>query len=525
MIVDDDVIIRKGLSKNIPWEAKGFQVVAIVGDGEEAYRQFIENSPDIVISDIKMPFVDGLELSKKILAITNEVKIILLTGYEEFQYAKQALEIKVFDYILKPVDLEQLFESVKRAAAALEMDRKISWSLKESRPLLQQRFLTRLINDEYHSELEAQKEADFLELVFRGNCFTVLVVKVDDYFNSNVFQEVADREVAKFNIIERSKKYLGDGAGEALSLGGDEFVLIYCSQNEEESVQHVLGLGEKIKAEINDDLNLSITIGVGTARQGLLGICASFKEAKAAIEFRHIIGKNQVLSVEDTGLPIDEVIYNPPVLDQSLGLKVKMGLNLEALAIIDDIEAQLLLNAFVPLSSVQLIGMQLAMMALGGSETWSAEEATEKNQLFFVRCCMLQEAQTIEEIFNQVRQLITELTQIINRKRESLQAGLVGSAIEYIEENYSKEGLSLSDVAREVHVSPVYLSIIFKKERNINFSEFLNEVRMTKAMELLRNSDLKTYEVAERIGFSNPQYFSVCFKKHTGYSPSDFKKQ
>lgn len=526
MIVDDDVIIRKGLSKNIAWAEHGFQLVGTAGDGEEGYRLFSEMHPDIVISDIKMPFMDGLEMSRKILGESSETKMILLTGYEEFEYAKQALEIKVFDFILKPVDLEQLLNTAKRAATALKAERKVKRSLRESRPLLKQQFLTNLLNGKYPLESEAAAEAAFLEIPFQSDTFTVFLIKVDEYFNPKIFPDIEAQEVTKLNIVNLCREYLPAESGEILSLGGDEVALISCTKSEDTSSQDALALGELLKNALNVRFDLSVTIGIGKTRKGFTGIADSFKEASAATEFRHIIGKNQVLPVEDTGMPVGGKRFDLPEFDKTLGVKVKMGLIAESLAIVDAIEAKLLERPFVSLSAVRLVGMQLVIYVLHEAEAWERENVPgDKNQLSFEECRAIQEGETVREIFNKVREIVRKLTERANQKRESLQAGLVKTAIEYIEANFAQEGLSLTDVARVVHVSPVYLSIMFKKERNINFSEFLNEVRMTKAMELIRNTNLKTYEVAEQVGYGNPQYFSVCFKKYTGYSPSDFKKQ
>ncbi|HYH02557.1 MAG TPA: helix-turn-helix domain-containing protein, partial [Bacillota bacterium] len=250
----------------------------------------------------------------------------------------------------------------------------------------------------------------------------------------------------------------------------------------------------------------------------------SFREARAATEFRHIFGKNQVLTIADTGMPLGGELLDSTEYQEALRLKIKLGLDDEALGILNEIEKRLSQGQFIALSAVQLIGMQLAIGALQEAQ-FGESDPVGQNRFFFERCRPIQEGETVQEIFGALRALVTEITSQINWKRESLQESVIGKAMQYIENNYCREGLSLTDVAQVVHVSPVYLSIMFKKEKNINFSDYLTELRMKRAMELLRNSDLKTYEVAERIGYSNPQYFSVCFKKYCGASPSDFKKQ
>ena len=525
MIVDDDAIIRRGLSRNISWEESGFQLVGTVGDGEEGLRLFLQSQPEIVISDIKMPFMDGLDLSRRLLEVAPETKIILLTGYGEFDYAKQALELKVFDYILKPIDFDVLIQTVQKAATVLDNERKVQWQIQESRPLLKQRFLTRLILGKYQSERELFGEAAFLELKIQKGCYIAVLVKIDDYQNPEVFSGVAEQEIAKVKLANLCRENL-ENQTEVVDLGGDEMVVIFFSNSKPgQTTQAAFEWSETLLSQANERLSLSITIGLGSARPSLLEITDSFREARSALGFRHILGRNQVLTIGDTGMPNAGDTADLPEIREELGLKIKLGLTSEVVKLLDNIEAGLLRRKFVSLSTAQLLGTQLALLLLQEAQDLEAENPQVKRGFFFGQCRLIQEGQTIQDIFMELRRLASEISEMINQRRESMQEGLVGQAVHFIEENYFQEGLSLSDVAQAVHVSPVYLSIMFKKERNINFSSFLTEVRMKKAMELLRSSDLKSYEVAERVGYSNPQYFSVCFKKYSGCSPSEFKKQ
>ncbi|HYH03587.1 MAG TPA: response regulator, partial [Bacillota bacterium] len=231
MIVDDDAIIRRGLSQNIAWAEQGLELVGTAGDGEQGLEMFAQFHPEIVISDIKMPFLDGMGLARRLLNIAPRTKLILLTGYGEFEYAKQALELKIFDYILKPVDLEVLLQTVQRAAAMLEEENKVRWQIEESRPLLQQRFLTRLVEGKYATEEEALAEATFLGMNPRQETFAVIVVKIDEYHNASLFSGVAAQETAKFQIINLCRDIASDQVA-VLNPGGDTLVLIQDGQAE-----------------------------------------------------------------------------------------------------------------------------------------------------------------------------------------------------------------------------------------------------------------------------------------------------
>ncbi len=525
ILIDDDVIVRRGLQRNIAWEEHGLQVVGEAGDGEEGMRLFKALNPSIVISDIKMPFMDGLEFSRQLLELNPRSKIVLITGYEEFDYAKQALQLKVFDLILKPVDNGKLLETLKRAVLDVENDVKLKRQIMESRPLLVQQFLTRLIHGWYPGENEIRDQSIFLEISLNWPQFSVILIKIDEYYNVKFFPGVYEQETAKFKVMDICRDILETGSGYVLDCGGDEIVLI-CGTDLRpgEAIQSMFELGETIRQTVNGKILIQITIGIGTVRPGITEVAVSYRDAKATTEFRHIYGKNQVLVSGETGLPVESDLSDLRINDEQLILKVRLGMAEDALAILQEAESCLLAHSYVSLSAVRLIGMELAVLCL--KELQICEPVVAASDPFFLeQCRLVQEGQTICEIFNSLRQLVEAITGVINRKREAVRAGVVGDAIRFIENNYYQEGLSLTEVAQAVHVTPVYLSMIFKKENGVNFSDFVTEIRLKKAMELLRNSDLKTYEVAEKVGYSNPRYFSACFKRYTGYSPSEFKVQ
>jgi two-component system response regulator YesN len=520
VIIDDDSIIRRGLSTNIPWEKAGFQVVGVAGDGEEGLKLIYDCQPDIVVSDIKMPFMDGLAMSKAVLKAFPTTKIVLLTGYEEFQYAKQALELKIFDYILKPVDYERLLEVIHQATLELEYERKAEWQIRKSRPLLRQRFLTNLINHQCQNETNLREEAQFLGISLPGPYFTVLLIKIDEYYNTALYPSCTEQEILKFSLNNLCTDQLIPGSGEIFDPGGDALVIIlYSRDNSAPAKAQIYKFAETLRQTTEEYLKVTITVTFGAPHPGLPGIGLSYKEACSACQFRHFLGKNQIISSEDTCLPTAETPVDISESLKELAIQVKLGLLDEATAAINAILHQIMLQEnFISLPLVRVIGLQLAMVI----QQTAAEVIIPEN--FYKYCTNIQVMQTVKEIFAEIIRLAEESITLLNQRRQSQHDGLVEKGVKYIEANYCQEMLSLRDIAQAVHVSPIYFSIIFKKELKINFSDFLTQTRMKKAMELIRTTDLKTYEVAERVGYSNPNYFSICFKKYTGFSPTEFKK-
>jgi two-component system response regulator YesN len=231
------------------------------------------------------------------------------------------------------------------------------------------------------------------------------------------------------------------------------------------------------------------------------------------------MGTNRVLTVADTGFASphrESVEFNG--LEKELAVKVKLGLEGDALSVLSRMEQSIIRSKSISLSRMRLIGVEITILLYK-----ELEEQAKQLDDFYSIYHKQQQMQTVYEIFACIRQLAIQLVTIVNGQRDNQMKKIIHRAVEYVEQHYDREGLSLQDVSSVVHISPTYLSIIFKKEKNINFSDFLYQLRMKKAMELLRMSDLKSYEVADKVGYRNPQYFSVCFKKFTGVSPSDFK--
>jgi two-component system response regulator YesN len=528
VIVDDDSIIRKGLCKNIPWAEHGFKLMGTAGDGETGFQLFKATRPEIMISDIKMPFLDGLEMARRVLEADPEVRIILLTGYEEFEYAKQALQLKVFDYILKPVDMERLLQVAQRAAGEVAERQKMQWRIRESRPLLLQRFYTRLLTGSYHDETAMKSEAELLEIGPFKRWFLIGLIKLDEYYNSRLLRDETETgpEELKMRLREWWEKQLPSFDVVILDLGGDDLVMVINSEaNPGELIQTTFDQCDGLRTGVAERFETTITVAIGSVQAGLDGIAVSYAKAKETIKFRHMLGKDQVLVSGALEMPVFGASLERVRFPDDLGAKVKQGLLEDALAILDRIEKYYLELPFVSLSEVRLAAVELIIELRKAVEAEENNLGEPKEGFFLETGGVLLKLTTIAEIFVCLRQLTQELVNAVNGRRKNRFDGLIDKAVCYIEAHFNREELSLAEVAREIHVSPIYLSIIFKKERQMNFVDFVTDLRLKTAMTLLRTTDLKTYEVAERVGYSNSHYFSVCFKKHVGCPPSDYKKR
>lgn len=556
-IIDDESIIRRGLAQSIGWNDLGYEVVGTASDGEEGLALMKEKKPDIVISDIRMPVLDGLEMVRQARRLRLPCNFILMSGYEEFRYAQCAINLKVEKYLLKPIDNEELLKVVRRVTRQIEAERKLERQISESMPLLRHNFVTRLLAGGL-SEEEFESELVFLDIDLSAYQYLALVIKVDDYREEPYVSHIQRQELLKFGIFNIVKEVFsgenqlplypetgnspqivqfrdtrdegvpGNRLQQVLfhDTGGDELVVIAgCGEGEEgAALRRIYQLCEELSQKIAEHLSTTVTIGMGRFRKGYQGIARSNTEASSAIEYRHMEGKNRIISIQDIHLPGRRDSISISDLEKKVTSSIKIGLVEETNKSLEAIRSRILEQEFVTLEKMRLIGMELSILLIKEAENW-ANQDSDKNRIeeFNSLSSSIMSKETLDDIFQVVFTLVEKIAAGINAQRISQQKEIIDQAIEYINTNYGSEDLSLQDVAQNVHISSSYFSTIFKKEKNINFTDYLTETRMKKSMELLRNTNLKAYEIARMVGYSNPQYFSLCFKKYTGYSPLQFK--
>jgi two-component system, response regulator YesN len=523
LIVDDDRIIRRGLVTTIPWEKNGFQLVGEAGDGERALQLIREQEPQIVISDIKMPFMDGLELADQVKEGYPAIKFIFLTGYEDFNYAQRAVKIGVVDYLLKPVDRSVLLEKVKKAAKEWDDSHGEKQKINAARPFLRQVLLRKILECQ-ETEEGLRHEAQTLNIRLQGNGFVVLLIKIDGYYENT---DPATREYMKVCVGSACEEVLyAEADGGIFAMEGDELVAVYSSDEDAALVKEKsLVLAEKIRITIRDKFNKTLTLALGGIWQGLYGIHSSYAEARYVLNFRHVMGKDKVISIADIDFLVNEVRKSKiEVADDDLVDKVRLGLVDDALQCLSDIEYSLQTKR-PSLPQVRLMAVDLLLALFKGAETWAKEWGTvweEKKPIYYSK---INQMPTIHDIITLLKTIVDSLGQFMVEENENSRGELIEEVTSYIEEHYAEHGLSLQDIGEYVHMNPIYLSVLFKKKKNITFTGFLLQVRMKKAKEMLRCQNMKTYEIAEKIGYSSPEYFSACFKKYAGVSPVEFKNK
>lgn len=528
LIVDDESFVREGIKENINWQEHGFELVGDCSNGMEAMEAVDKFKPDIVLTDICMPFVDGLELTRYIVEKYPWIKVVILTGYDEFEYAQQAVKLKAYDYMLKPItanELRKVLDKLKKElddeSHKLEDFNKLKKQLRESLPLLKERFFNRLIQGNLRDS-EIWEKLEHFDIDLAGNTYLVFTVDIDDYGDLKLAHPETDDELFHFAVYNISEEILSEKEKcIVFQTSTEKTVAILVGEDAQTLQESAISSAEKIRQAVEKYLKFSVTIGIGKSTTNICDINLSYKYALSALDYRFLLGKNRVIGIYDIeGSTIERPIYNKE-WERKLVSAIKTGTTDE----INSITASLIQSLKESYTSVNKCYYQVqqavmsvigALNELGVSEMEVyGEEETLLTGIYKLK--------TLDEIRKWLEGLFRRASDHLTGRRNDYCQVQAAKAVEYIKENYFNTELSLNAICKHLLMSTSYFSSIFKNYTGQTFVEYLTKVRVEKAMELLKATSLKTYEIAEKVGYNDAHYFSMIFKKASGCSPSDYR--
>ncbi|MBB3108322.1 two-component system response regulator YesN [Paenibacillus phyllosphaerae] len=531
ILVDDEAVVRDGLKNTIQWQEHGFELIGDYANGREALEAVELHKPDLIISDISMPFMDGLELTAAVGASYPYIKIIILTGFDEFDYAQQAIRLKVSDFIVKPITAAEIRQLLNKVRAEMDEESKrredlsrLQSQLKQSLPLLKERFLERLVINGLGKSEVAERFAYF-GLPPLTPMIVALVIDIDDFGERETFDfDAFDEEMLRFAAYDIVSEVCMNEDVLVFRTREERMVaLVHRIPEESALYEKAFRVAEQIRHEIERYLKFTITIGIGRASMSVERLPHSYKSALSALDYRFLLGKNRVLSILDLeGKPSTL----PPIAsdwDRKLASAVKTGSVSEAQRLIELMVAELK-AAMVPIESCVLHMQRIVLTLINTIQDLSAHEQSVP----FDPQLMLTDVyrfKTVDEIEQWLKQAVQTVMNVIEGSRSHFTGMQIRRAIEYIETNYANEKMSLQELCRHVLMSTSYFSLVFKQHTGETFVEFLTRVRVEKAKELLAHTSLKFYEIADKVGYGDPNYFSILFKKHAGMTPREFRER
>lgn len=530
LIVDDEELVRKAILQKIDWASLGFASVEEAEDGELALELARKLHPDIVLTDVRMPFMDGLELARHLAEEFPEMLVVILSGHDEFEYVQEAMRSRVYEYLLKPISAAGLHEALVRLTARLDATRKeaeqlnlFREQLRQSLPILRERFFHRLLSRPIGKE-ELLRASQYLDLKADADAFLCCIFQIDQPVYSIFGESPEDRELLDFSAFNIITDLVGE-LGIVINDMENRPVVILLGDDEgnNQLIHNRSILFEMIRQNLSHALQNSWSVGVGRTVHHFTDLALSYQAATEVLAYRLVYGCNRIFDSRDFSQPhAESTFYYPSDTIQELLSRLKLEdekiVRQSCAAFFHDLQKQPGLTA----ENIRIVINDLVNGACRTALEILGQDAYSAKELFSI-----QQKTTFASTLMEIEPLITDfLSEICNRIRHQhagRNSSLIVKAWNYISQHFTDEDLGLNEVAENVSVSPCYLSILFKRETNETFIEHLTRVRMEKAQELLRSSDLKTYEVASRVGYSDPHYFSSCFKKYSGLTPTQFK--
>ncbi|WP_135555951.1 response regulator transcription factor [Paenibacillus cymbidii] len=522
IIAEDEMLVRVGLKSLINWNELGLALLSDASNGQEAFDMYNEYKPDIIITDIKMPKMDGIELMKKIRETDRRVRIIILTCLEEFEMIKKAMELEVDGYIVKLTMTSKEMETVLRRAigklkelgvpdkedsskSSLHSDEKICEVCKQY-----------FVEFNYNSE-EFDKNLDQQGVKLKGKKIAIAVMQIDHY---GIFQSKYEKkdgkspDVSILDLIGEVAKKSHDSYVINLSLSKYMIVFIMEGIVSESRVNDIAGNTIlNIRNALKRYFDLSVSFGISSIRNDTRKLDTLYPEAVAALEFRLFSGigtvnyLNEQANKSTIREKLDKLRVPPPLLD-------RLGCAGEYKSRVDHFIAD---GSFL-IENVRNFFIHLLQMTALSSQI----DKTIFEDLVISYSGIMNECETFDEMYATYEDFIKSAVNR-NKERIAFSKGIL-DAVEYIKRHYS-EDITLNHLADLVNLSPNYFSALFKKELNMNFSEYMINYRIERAKELLLGTRLLAYEISQRVGFTDGAYFSRTFKKVTGLSPNEYRKK
>ena len=524
LIVDDEHLVRDLLKNCINWNEIGYQVVGEAANAHDALDLVEKIKPDVIFTDIYMPFMDGLEFGKIVFEKYPTTKIVVLTGYEEFEYAKRSIKIGIADFLLKPINDDEIRKTAIQLKEKIEAERdqqkeydRIKKQLEDAIPYLKEKFLNQLVQGDIASDVHTKLE--YFDIKIDTDHIQVATIETllpSHGISSNHEEELLMLSLKSYELV--TKYFRNDPYINVFRDNNQNIVII----NSEKTLDLPECL-ETLRSLIINKFKCSVSIGAGNIYSGISKLRISYKEALYALNYKIIAGRNQVISYSEINFSSSNEIGFQNENYDNLAFYLKAGLDVKVSEYIKNAlcectqEKQLRIETIRAIAS-NIISVILSVMAEVDIKTGEVfHDSSQPFENIF-------KIDNLPEIKTYLLHIAYKTIDIINNTKVRKVNQMVEKVKEYILQNFSDPDISLSNTAKNFYMNMSYLSRIFKQETGYTFVEYLTKARMEKAVKLLKETNLKAYQIAEKVGITNPHYFGTCFKKWTGMSINDFRK-
>lgn len=531
LIIDDESIIRKGIKNIVNWKQLDCEVCADASDGIEGIELIKKYLPEIIITDIRMPGMDGLSMIKQVKGIVPYSKIIILTGYRDFDYVQEAIKFGAFDFLLKPSKIEELTAVLTRAVNEIndqkvrhmEIDR-FKVLFEQSIPVLREKLLYDIIYGLNTNEYEITEKMKLFNISIKNFVLVVMENDYDEKSNSSQY----DKHLYQFGIVNSFEEIFAEKY-EVLSIMLNSSRVGFIIQKPDRIPLDIEEVSEKcsyLQEVINNGFGFTVTIAVSSGGISAMELPEKLKECLGSLEYKSYMGTNSIIQYSDLNSffryedysTLDK--YQKQLLESiksgNEGLVKVTTQNIARYVTTNKININYMKNFYyTTLSSINNIRISVSAIEV--------DKRHEEGRDIASLLKLIEKSESAEELNSLLEDVAVRIAEKVNNFNNKSIKLILRKAIDYIQEHYSEQ-VTLNEVAENIYVSTFYISRMFKKELGKSFVDYLNDVRIEKSKELLKDIKYKTYEVAEIVGISDPHYFSKLFKKYSGMTPSEYRE-
>jgi two-component system response regulator YesN len=527
LVAEDEEMIRNKILNNIDWKEHGFSRVFSASDGFEALEIARNNHIDIVITDIQMPGMSGIELIRELKRLHGRIRTIIITAYAEFEYAKESIKLSVDDFILKPFQSRDLLaiarrivEEIVRERSELKEVESLRKQLRENRDALREKLFHDLIGNTFIGNVGSDLE--YLGLAQLKDCdYFIAVVNINNFMDLIQGNDEEQKYICNLTLYSWAVRFLTAYETQGWNIVNykiDQIVIIFHKDPE-----CVISILEELIDRGAKDLGYSLSVGIGNKYRNPTDMCISYREACSAAMLSCIYGKGMVYFFNDINL--GNTFYSKQLhILSNTGLyeNIKIGALEEIKKDVVEIISQIK-SAKLELEAVNTIVSSIILLS---SKT--------VNELGYNIFDIMGESFSMDFRLNEINDLVQleewlfgfffKVNEYIGQKRSNRNESLVAGIKDHIDANYHSN-ITLTGISKAFGISTGYLSSLFAEYTGFNFIDYLSNLRIQKAKSLLKNSDLRIYEIAEAVGYRDAYYFSAAFKKIVGINPSDYREK
>lgn len=514
--VEDEIVTREGIRDNVGWQAEGFELCGEAPDGEMALPLLQAAKPDVLITDIKMPFMDGLQLSKIVRERLPQTKIVILSGHDEFEYAQQAIQLGITEYLLKPVTVQDMHNVLRRLADKItreEQERanleKLQNQLHENRAALVERLLLKLLVGTI-SPAQAIEQSQVLGLDLSSRCYAVVLIRIA------LQDPAAPFDYQEFRRVQDIVSDLTDKNPDVFLLRKDveELALIVKGSAPDFLRDDIDALIGQIEQQVQAT-DCKLIVGVGAPANRIADIGQSFVEALSSLQ----TSSGEQRPGTDGGRETAELLKVDRAAVQDY---LKCGVKKDFDDFFDAFLLPLGESAFKSSIIKNYVLLDIVFAAARLIQELGGEVDLVLPGLEQIETTITS-INTMSQFQEWARQLLSDTLAFRDTRANGFHAGIIQQAKKYIDLHYADPEISLHAVAAHVGHSPCHFSTVFGEETGQTFKEYLTELRIKRAKALIRTTPLRSSEISEQVGYNDPHYFSLVFRKSTGLSPKEFR--